>query len=61
MWLVNCSKKDIECLFFNKIVYNEVDKHQAQRYQKLVNVCFAKDIVGARMSVNFVFIESCIA
>ncbi|MFS8018733.1 hypothetical protein Hanom_Chr15g01395471 [Helianthus anomalus] len=26
MWLVNCSKKDIECLFFNKIVYNEPDK-----------------------------------
>ncbi|MFS8030256.1 hypothetical protein Hanom_Chr17g01531871 [Helianthus anomalus] len=21
MWLVNCSKKDIECLFYNKIVY----------------------------------------
>ncbi|MFS8003805.1 hypothetical protein Hanom_Chr13g01218211 [Helianthus anomalus] len=44
MWLVNYSKKDIECLFINKIVYNEVDKNQAQRYQKLINVCFAKDI-----------------
>ncbi|MFS7997562.1 hypothetical protein Hanom_Chr12g01143211 [Helianthus anomalus] len=32
MWLVNCSKKDIECLFFNKIVYNEADKNQAQQY-----------------------------
>ncbi|MFS8021209.1 hypothetical protein Hanom_Chr16g01424771 [Helianthus anomalus] len=48
MWLVNCSKKDIECLFFNKIVYNEVNKHQAQRCQKLVNVCFAKDINSGR-------------
>ncbi|MFS7962810.1 hypothetical protein Hanom_Chr08g00730861 [Helianthus anomalus] len=48
MWLVNCSKKDIECLFFNKIVYNEVDKHQSQRYQKLGNVCFAKDINSGR-------------
>ncbi|MFS7978195.1 hypothetical protein Hanom_Chr10g00912711 [Helianthus anomalus] len=32
MWLVNCSKKDIDCLFFNKIVYNEPDKVQAQQY-----------------------------
>ncbi|MFS8003378.1 hypothetical protein Hanom_Chr13g01213271 [Helianthus anomalus] len=23
MWLVNCSKKDIECLFYNKIVYEK--------------------------------------
>ncbi|MFS8028088.1 hypothetical protein Hanom_Chr16g01506381 [Helianthus anomalus] len=44
MWLVNCSKKDIDCLFFNKIVYNGPDKVQAQHYQKIVNVCFAKDI-----------------
>ncbi|MFS7946701.1 hypothetical protein Hanom_Chr06g00539401 [Helianthus anomalus] len=44
MWLVNCSNKKIECLFFNKIVYNEFDKEKAQRYQKLVNVCFAKEI-----------------
>ncbi|MFS7888746.1 hypothetical protein Hanom_Chr00s000002g01598711 [Helianthus anomalus] len=48
MWLVNCLKKDIECLFFNKIVYNEVDKNQVQRYQKLGNVCFAKDINSGR-------------
>ncbi|MFS7986852.1 hypothetical protein Hanom_Chr11g01015141 [Helianthus anomalus] len=48
MWLVNCSKKDIECLFFNKIVYNEPDKVQAQQYQKIVNVCFAKDINSGR-------------
>ncbi|KAJ0750073.1 hypothetical protein HanLR1_Chr05g0177671 [Helianthus annuus] len=26
MWLVNCSKKDIECLFFNKIMYYELTK-----------------------------------
>ncbi|MFS7935560.1 hypothetical protein Hanom_Chr05g00404911 [Helianthus anomalus] len=44
MWLVNCSKKDIECLFFNKIMYYEADKEQALRYQKLVKVCFEKDI-----------------
>ncbi|MFS7905522.1 hypothetical protein Hanom_Chr01g00048681 [Helianthus anomalus] len=48
MWLMNCSKKDIECLFFNKIMHNEVDKNQAQRYQKLINVCFAKDINSGR-------------
>ncbi|MFS7997616.1 hypothetical protein Hanom_Chr12g01143881 [Helianthus anomalus] len=35
MWLVNCSKKDIECLFYNKIVYGKQDKVQAQQYQKL--------------------------
>ncbi|MFS7936744.1 hypothetical protein Hanom_Chr05g00419371 [Helianthus anomalus] len=26
MWLVNCSKKDIDCLFYNKIVYEKRDK-----------------------------------
>ncbi|MFS7946078.1 hypothetical protein Hanom_Chr06g00531801 [Helianthus anomalus] len=26
MWLVNCSKKDIECFFFNKIMYYEAYK-----------------------------------
>ncbi|MFS8006802.1 hypothetical protein Hanom_Chr14g01253411 [Helianthus anomalus] len=44
MWLVNCSKKDIDFLFYNKIVYEKPDKVQAQRYQKLVNLCYAKDI-----------------
>ncbi|KAM0056215.1 hypothetical protein Hdeb2414_s0006g00215601 [Helianthus debilis subsp. tardiflorus] len=48
MWLVNCSNKDIECLFFNKIIYNEPDKVQAQEYQKIVNVCFAKYINSGR-------------
>ncbi|MFS7929111.1 hypothetical protein Hanom_Chr04g00328671 [Helianthus anomalus] len=48
MWLVNCSKKDIDCLFFNKIVYNEPDRVQAQQYQKMVNLCFAKDINSGR-------------
>ncbi|MFS7962568.1 hypothetical protein Hanom_Chr08g00728181 [Helianthus anomalus] len=32
MWLVNYSKKDIECMFFNKIMYYEADKEQALRY-----------------------------
>ncbi|MFS7928247.1 hypothetical protein Hanom_Chr04g00318561 [Helianthus anomalus] len=44
VWLVNCSKKDIECLLFNKIMYYEADKGQALRYQKLVKVFFEKDI-----------------
>ncbi|MFS7904606.1 hypothetical protein Hanom_Chr01g00038071 [Helianthus anomalus] len=44
MWLVNCTKKDIDCLFFNKIVYDGPDRLQAQQYQKMVNLCFAKDI-----------------
>ncbi|MFS7946112.1 hypothetical protein Hanom_Chr06g00532221 [Helianthus anomalus] len=48
MWLVNCSKKDIECLFFNKIVYDAPDKVQAQQYQKMANLCFEKDINSGR-------------
>ncbi|MFS8034356.1 hypothetical protein Hanom_Chr17g01580201 [Helianthus anomalus] len=44
MWWVNCSKKDINCLFFNKIVYDLPNRAQAQEYQKMVNLCFAKDI-----------------
>ncbi|MFS7934781.1 hypothetical protein Hanom_Chr05g00395711 [Helianthus anomalus] len=48
MWLVNCSKKDIDCLFYNKIVYEKPDKVQAQQYQKLVNLCYAKDINSGR-------------
>ncbi|MFS7911133.1 hypothetical protein Hanom_Chr02g00114461 [Helianthus anomalus] len=35
MWLVNCSKKDIDRLFYNKIVYENPDKVQAIQYQKL--------------------------
>ncbi|MFS7929142.1 hypothetical protein Hanom_Chr04g00329021 [Helianthus anomalus] len=37
MWLVNCSKKDIDCLFYNKIVYEKADKEQAMLYQKIVD------------------------
>ncbi|MFS7960793.1 hypothetical protein Hanom_Chr08g00707191 [Helianthus anomalus] len=42
MWLVNYSKKDIDCLFFNKIMYYPTDKEQAMQYQKVANVCFEK-------------------
>ncbi|KAJ0757423.1 hypothetical protein HanLR1_Chr04g0138571 [Helianthus annuus] len=48
MWLVNCSKKDIECLFFNKIVYDAPDKVEAQQYQKMADLCFEKDINSGR-------------
>ncbi|KAM0012684.1 hypothetical protein Hdeb2414_s0049g00749991 [Helianthus debilis subsp. tardiflorus] len=44
MWLVNCSKKDIDCLFVNKIIYDKKDKAIAQQYQRVVDVCFAKEI-----------------
>ncbi|XP_035834014.1 putative leucine-rich repeat-containing protein DDB_G0290503 [Helianthus annuus] len=44
MWLVNCSKKDIDCLFVNKIIYDKKDKAIAQQYQSVVDVCFAKEI-----------------
>ncbi|MFS8002404.1 hypothetical protein Hanom_Chr13g01201691 [Helianthus anomalus] len=32
MWLVNLSKKDVECLFFTNIWYEAVDKIQAMQY-----------------------------
>ncbi|KAM0056062.1 hypothetical protein Hdeb2414_s0006g00213661 [Helianthus debilis subsp. tardiflorus] len=44
MWLVNCSKKDIDCLFVNKIIYDKKDKAIAQQYQRVVDICFAKEI-----------------
>ncbi|MFS7960751.1 hypothetical protein Hanom_Chr08g00706701 [Helianthus anomalus] len=44
MWVVNCSKKDIDCLFYNKIVYEKRDKEQALQYQTIVDVRFAQDI-----------------
>ncbi|MFS7929466.1 hypothetical protein Hanom_Chr04g00332871 [Helianthus anomalus] len=43
MWLVNCSKKDIEFLFFMKISCLEDDNEQAMQFQKIVNVCYEKD------------------
>ncbi|KAJ0621137.1 hypothetical protein HanIR_Chr01g0005271 [Helianthus annuus] len=48
MWLVSCSKKDIDCLFLNKIVYEKRDKAQAMQYQSIVDVCFAQDINSGR-------------
>ncbi|MFS7954364.1 hypothetical protein Hanom_Chr07g00629431 [Helianthus anomalus] len=48
MRLVNCSKKYIDCLFFNKIVYDAPNKVQAQQYQKMANLCFEKDINSGR-------------
>ncbi|MFS7911603.1 hypothetical protein Hanom_Chr02g00120091 [Helianthus anomalus] len=39
IWLVNCLKKDIECLFFTKIWYLEEHKVQAMQYKKVINVC----------------------
>ncbi|KAJ0466323.1 hypothetical protein HanIR_Chr14g0670781 [Helianthus annuus] len=44
MWLVNCSAKDIECLFINKIHYQLEDKEQAMQFQRVVNLCFQKGI-----------------
>ncbi|MFS7961988.1 hypothetical protein Hanom_Chr08g00721391 [Helianthus anomalus] len=38
MWLVNCSTKDIECLFINKIHYQAEDKEQAMQFQRVVTL-----------------------
>ncbi|MFS7912960.1 hypothetical protein Hanom_Chr02g00136061 [Helianthus anomalus] len=42
MWLVNLSKKDVECLFYNKIWYLPEDEEQAMQYQKIINVFYEK-------------------
>ncbi|XP_022014011.1 myb-like protein X [Helianthus annuus] len=44
MWIVNCSAKDIECLFVNKIGYKAEDKDQALQFQKVATICFQKGI-----------------
>ncbi|MFS8023247.1 hypothetical protein Hanom_Chr16g01449261 [Helianthus anomalus] len=44
MWLVNCSVKDIECLFIHKIRYSPADKEQALQFQRVVSLCFQKGI-----------------
>ncbi|MFS7964138.1 hypothetical protein Hanom_Chr08g00746701 [Helianthus anomalus] len=44
LWLVNCSAKDIDCLFVNKIGYRKEDKDQALQFQKVVTICFHKGI-----------------
>ncbi|MFS8006191.1 putative levansucrase [Helianthus anomalus] len=44
MWLVNCSAKDIECLFIHKIRYKAEDIDQAQQFQCVVSLCFQKGI-----------------
>ncbi|MFS7980240.1 hypothetical protein Hanom_Chr10g00937091 [Helianthus anomalus] len=44
LWLVNCSAKDIGCLFVNKIGYRKEDKDQALQFQKVVTICFQKGI-----------------
>ncbi|MFS8019131.1 hypothetical protein Hanom_Chr15g01400241 [Helianthus anomalus] len=44
MWLVNCSAKDIECLFINKIRFQSEDREQAMQFQQVVYICFQKDI-----------------
>ncbi|KAM0049181.1 hypothetical protein Hdeb2414_s0008g00282891 [Helianthus debilis subsp. tardiflorus] len=44
MWLINCSAKDIECLFINKIRNQSADKEQAQQFQRVVSLCFQKSI-----------------
>ncbi|MFS7962500.1 hypothetical protein Hanom_Chr08g00727341 [Helianthus anomalus] len=49
MWIVNCSAKDIECLFVNKIGYKAKDKDQALQFQKVATVCFQKGISSENM------------
>ncbi|MFS7962589.1 hypothetical protein Hanom_Chr08g00728441 [Helianthus anomalus] len=48
MWLVNCSAKDIECLFINKIHFQAEDREQAMQFQKIVTICFQKGINSKR-------------
>ena len=49
MWLVNCSKEDIKFLYFSKIVFEDREKEQALQFQRVVNVCYAKDVNAGKM------------
>ncbi|MFS7970900.1 hypothetical protein Hanom_Chr09g00826331 [Helianthus anomalus] len=44
LWPVNCSAKDIECLFVNKIWFKAEDRDQVMQFQKVVSICFQKGI-----------------
>ncbi|MFS7920909.1 hypothetical protein Hanom_Chr03g00230411 [Helianthus anomalus] len=44
LWLMNCSAKDIECLFVNKIWFKAEDREQAMQFQRVASVCFQKGI-----------------
>ncbi|MFS7948733.1 hypothetical protein Hanom_Chr06g00563361 [Helianthus anomalus] len=44
MWIINCSAKDIECLFMRKICFKAEDKDQAMQFQKVVTIFFQKGI-----------------
>ncbi|MFS7895876.1 hypothetical protein Hanom_Chr12g01147731 [Helianthus anomalus] len=44
LWLVNCSVKDIKCLFINKIGFKAEDKDQAMQFQKVATIFFQKGI-----------------
>ncbi|XP_022014942.1 uncharacterized protein LOC110914462 [Helianthus annuus] len=44
LWLMNCSAKDIKCLFVNKIWFKAEDREQAMQFQRVVSVCFQKGI-----------------
>ncbi|MFS7905822.1 hypothetical protein Hanom_Chr01g00052191 [Helianthus anomalus] len=43
-WIVNCSAKNIECLFIKKISYKAEEKDQALQFQKVATICFQKGI-----------------
>ncbi|MFS7986521.1 hypothetical protein Hanom_Chr11g01011301 [Helianthus anomalus] len=44
MWLVNCSAKDIECLFVIKIRFQSEDREQAMQFQKVATIFFQKGV-----------------
>ncbi|MFS7930547.1 hypothetical protein Hanom_Chr04g00345591 [Helianthus anomalus] len=46
---MNCSVKDIECLFVDKIGYKAEVREQALQFQKVVTICFHKGINSETM------------
>ncbi|MFS7978270.1 hypothetical protein Hanom_Chr10g00913571 [Helianthus anomalus] len=48
-WIVNCSVKDVECLFVYKIGYKVDDREQALQFQKVATICFQKGINSENM------------
>ena len=48
MWLVNCSEKDIEKLYWNRILCEDEGMLQAQQYQRVIDVCYLYEIHSGR-------------
>ena len=44
MWLINCSKGDIEVLYYNRMLMNDRTMEQCLPYQRVVRICHTNGI-----------------